>query len=76
MGWALKNIASLHDHAALLGTRHDGNGAICGNCFGGRAEILGLVKRLYFGFVGKDDVNIVANEVEEAVTVPFNAKGI
>ncbi len=68
-------IAMGHDAAQGRAGDH-GDFAILAQRLQGAVKILRQVERLDFGFIGKDDIDVVADEIEKAFAVALDAKGI
>ena len=56
--------------------RYNGDGAILAKGLQGAVKALREVERLELGFIGKDDIDAVPDEIEEAFAVAFDAKRI
>lgn len=61
-------------NAARGGSRKDGDRAILGDGLHGAIEILGQVERLDLRLIGKDNINVVTDKIEEALAVTFDAE--
>ena len=73
------------NHQDIVAMGHDAaEGRACHNCdftilaqrLQGAIKILRQVKRLDFSFIGKDDIDVLADEFEKALAVALDAEGI
>ena len=71
-----QNIFAMgHDTAQGRAGDH-GDFTILAQRLQGAVKILRQVERLDFGFIGKDDIDVLADEFEKAFAVALDAKGI
>src|SRR5262245_55592399 len=65
-----------NDDAAPLGAGQHGDLAIGSRKFASSVEIGCLIERRDFGFVGEHDVDLVSDQIQKAVAMAIDAKGI
>ena len=72
----LRGFVAVDDDATGSRACQYGNRTILGDGLQGAIEILRQVERLDLGFIGKDDVDIVADKFEETVAMTLDAEGV
>ena len=68
------HVVSFHDDTACGRTGQYCYRAILADGLHGAIEILRQIKRLDLGFIGKDNVDVVADEIQEALAVAFDTE--
>ena len=70
------NVITMGHDTAQGRTGDHGHFTILAQRLQGAVKILRQVERLDFGFIGKDDIDVFADEIEEAFAVALDAEGI
>ena len=70
------NLVTLHDDAASLRARQRRDGAILAHPLHSLVEMRDLIERGDLPLIGEDDVDVVADELEERVAMAVDAEAI
>ena len=71
-----QNILAMGHNTAQGRTGDNGDFTILAQRLQGPVKILRQVERLDFGFIGKDDIDVILDEFEKTLAVALDAKGI
>jgi hypothetical protein len=69
-------LVAAHDDRTLTAAGDRDHAATAAHALEGCIEVVGLIQRLDFNFVGEQHIDMTIHEVEEAVSVTIHAKAI